>query len=1183
MLKILIPNKKEKIDIFRDGEISKTFANPKEVLSGGGSYVEVTGTINTNTHQGNIVAGGKTIILTLSATTWVTAGATFDAQRQNIINGLDSNKSEATGWDAVVKAGLAVTSVVRTSNSVVTITLPAFATYNITEQEYITFTCPATATVDAVENTDGFPIYTGSRRLPDSYDEATYDSAGGKDYSSLATWEDATDTDLVNATKGKVLTCYSGIHNDTVTLSGATTSSSYFRVIRAVSGSRGTPTSGVRFEKATTATTYMFWLSENNAQIHDIASKLTSSTNSVTNINFLCYESGYSATFVGCTSYGSTSTGTSGQSHGFVVGYYNGSKYNLINCVALNHNGTTTGSGFYIRNYSGGTVTAYMYNCTSVGNSHYGVWGNTTTGTINIYLKNTIAQGNSSSNILMGGAGTENLYETTNATSGVTFDTDGYHLKSGVIGTAVAQGTDLSTDATFAFNDDIDGTTITRAWAIGCDWYAPTQGDNDGPSSRRTPLYYYESTYGTGKNYTALSTWESDTDINLTTPTVGFVLTCDAGAWNDGVTVAGATTSSSYFRVIRATSANRGTKTSGARFERSGVTDVIVSSENYFGLYDVGVSNAHTATYRAVSISAATYNKIVGCTIYDLDGSSTTFGQAVALSIASSSNYTVVANCFIDNVDKGSGIIADGILIDSSSNVVVYNCTIKNCESYGAWTNTNATIKNSAVVSNATNIYAGSGAWTQVTNATSGVTFEADGYHLASTDTGAIDDGTDLSADGTFAFTDDIDGDTRSGSWDIGADEYVSASNDFVIADAVSASSAENIALTQAGGTFAIADCSSTSIAENIVLVFNGGTFEIANAESASSAENITLESQNEFVIADAESASSAENITLIFNGTFTIANAESGSSVENIELTQAGGEFIIANAVSASSIENIDLIFQGEFEIASAVSDSSIEEIVLELASGLFEIADSVSSSSAENITLEMEGEFVIDNAVSESSSENITLELASGEFAIDDAVSSSSAENITLIFQGTFAIDNAESSSSIENIVLELNSGVLEIANAESSSSIENITLEFNGGEFELASAESASSIENITLDETGLFQIDSAVSSSSTEEIVLVLNSGVFEIDNAISSPTAENIELIYNGGTFEIQDCNSPPTIENITLEFAGGEFEIADSVSTSTIENISLTRQSNFTDDQLGEIISLIVAIHEGLK
>lgn len=313
-----------------------------------------------------------------------------------------------------------------------------------------------------------------SRILPASYDEYTYDSAGGgEDYTTLTTWEADTDIDLVTAAKGKVLTCSSGVHNDSITLAGATTSASYFRVIRAASGARGTPTSGVRFEKSTTATTYMFWLSENNAAVYDIASKLTSSTNSVTNINFLCYEA-YTATFVGCTSYASTSTGTLGQSHGFVVGFYKGGVFRLVNCVAMNHSATVYTAGFYARAYAAGaSTTTYIYNCTSVGND-YGVWVNTVPGTVaTLYLKNTIMQGNSINNLLSDGAGTEYVYNTTNATSGVTFSADGYHITNDL--DAVNAGTDLSGDGTFPFDDDIDGDSRPAgAWDIGCDEYVAT-------------------------------------------------------------------------------------------------------------------------------------------------------------------------------------------------------------------------------------------------------------------------------------------------------------------------------------------------------------------------------------------------------------------------------------------------------------------------------------------------------------------------------------------------------------------------------------------------------------------------------------------------------------------------------------------------------------------------------------
>jgi hypothetical protein len=79
----------------------------------------------------------------------VQTGVFFDDTRQAIINGIDSAQAEGTGWDAVVKVGIPVTAVVRTSSTVVTITLPAFATYNITADETITTTVPSTAVVGA--------------------------------------------------------------------------------------------------------------------------------------------------------------------------------------------------------------------------------------------------------------------------------------------------------------------------------------------------------------------------------------------------------------------------------------------------------------------------------------------------------------------------------------------------------------------------------------------------------------------------------------------------------------------------------------------------------------------------------------------------------------------------------------------------------------------------------------------------------------------------------------------------------------------------------------------------------------------------------------------------------------------------------------------------------------------------
>ena len=135
-------------DVWIDDFIVRKWAATEPTFAWGSETVPsctLTGTVTAAITEANIVTGSKTIILTLSPGSWVAAGATFDAQRQNIINGLDSAQAEGTGWDAEVKAKEVVGAVVRTSDTIVTITLTAEAGYNITAQETITATIPASA------------------------------------------------------------------------------------------------------------------------------------------------------------------------------------------------------------------------------------------------------------------------------------------------------------------------------------------------------------------------------------------------------------------------------------------------------------------------------------------------------------------------------------------------------------------------------------------------------------------------------------------------------------------------------------------------------------------------------------------------------------------------------------------------------------------------------------------------------------------------------------------------------------------------------------------------------------------------------------------------------------------------------------------------------------------------------
>ena len=124
--------------------------------------------------EAQIVAGGQTIVLTLTNDTWVASGATFNAVRQALIDGLDSAQSESTGWNAEVRDKEVVGAVVRTSDTVVTITLTAAAAYDITATETITATVDASALTTSSIDVTGSPTFTVTAVV-----EETTTSTGG--------------------------------------------------------------------------------------------------------------------------------------------------------------------------------------------------------------------------------------------------------------------------------------------------------------------------------------------------------------------------------------------------------------------------------------------------------------------------------------------------------------------------------------------------------------------------------------------------------------------------------------------------------------------------------------------------------------------------------------------------------------------------------------------------------------------------------------------------------------------------------------------------------------------------------------------------------------------------------------------------------------------------------------------
>lgn len=127
---------------------SNVVATGAFTITAAAESVAVTGTAGGDgALESEIRDGGQTVILTLTNTVWQSTLTTD--MKQDIIDGLDSAQSEATGWNNEVRDKMAVSSVTRNSATQVTVDIASgdVAAYQVADDEVITVTVPASALV----------------------------------------------------------------------------------------------------------------------------------------------------------------------------------------------------------------------------------------------------------------------------------------------------------------------------------------------------------------------------------------------------------------------------------------------------------------------------------------------------------------------------------------------------------------------------------------------------------------------------------------------------------------------------------------------------------------------------------------------------------------------------------------------------------------------------------------------------------------------------------------------------------------------------------------------------------------------------------------------------------------------------------------------------------------------------
>ena len=308
-----------------------------------------------------------------------------------------------------------------------------------------------------------------------------------------------------------------------------------------------------------------------------------------------------------------------------------------------------------------------------------------------------------------------------------------------------------------------------------------------------------------GGDYTSLNAALAGQSADLTANCGGTggagILTIECYAMQDTTaasTGTGYTTSASYYINITSPSSDRHDgkwNTSKYRLEAAGPT--FTNHEQYTRISYLQIySNSGYWNEGALKNSCSVPNiTVTHCILKTAIVNTVMVASGILkfdyISVDPSNNY-IYNNIFYDATgDYGSAIH----LGDYAGNFYIYNNTFFNC-TYGITTpydaETSKYAKNNLFCSVTHPI---AGTWSSgsgynatdqssigytVTGGATGdrtsqtftfVDDDNDNFHLASNDAGARNYGTDLS--GTF--TTDIDGETRSGTWDIGADEYVAA------------------------------------------------------------------------------------------------------------------------------------------------------------------------------------------------------------------------------------------------------------------------------------------------------------------------------------------------------------------------------------------------------------------------
>jgi len=293
--------------------------------------------------------------------------------------------------------------------------------------------------------------------------------------------------------------------------------------------------------------------------------------------------------------------------------------------------------------------------------------------------------------------------------------------------------------------------------------------------SARLPLAYNTSTLGV--DYATMEAWKTArvSGNDMVTAEMGEVLVIPEGTYTDWVEIFGATTDADYFPVVMAA---EGATVIFAPTDLAHVGNY-VDSFNYtiavwvpytkivgINIDWIGLDGVHNDWLKTPVLihSDVPHVRVINCTVKN-----TTAPLYIGAGIAAFSAGTTdigIINCAVGDSDYG-------IALFNGAAGFLYNDTVKGCTT-GYYANSSTPIAKNCLADSNTTDWSGTFTKTACVDGTPTYAGGTD-FDLDPTDTVARGQGTDLTADGTWAYGYDLHDATRPTTWSVGADDVSGA------------------------------------------------------------------------------------------------------------------------------------------------------------------------------------------------------------------------------------------------------------------------------------------------------------------------------------------------------------------------------------------------------------------------